>query len=189
MTESERRTVFAGVTLVMVAVIALRVVPAAHRAWNERVDRLAQVEGLVAAQERAVRDHQEVTESLGAARRRLSSVRERLVPGADDASAGTAMLTRLTELSEECAVRLRRAEARGDSLQNGTLRRVSALLDVETDTEGLLVLLSALADDSMALGVRSAKVVAPDPVGAPHRPERLDVQLVIDGWYTTEAGR
>lgn len=168
MTATERRTITLAASVLVAAVLVLRVVPAAARTVSTRQDRLQRDELRLAAARHDIANARATTDSVAALKARLLEDAPALLDAREGPTAGAKLVEHVSEVATDCAVRVQRSEALPDSGAAGGLRRASARFALETDTEGMLGLLEALSDDDLAVSVRSLRVVAPDQIGRAH---------------------
>jgi hypothetical protein len=187
MTPRERRVIAGGAAISFLAFMLLRGAPMAQGAIHRLDERVRMREVALVRLQRdvdAVDSLMRASDSLTDA---LAERRELLVQVASAAAAQAEMLDLVRESVDEADATLEQATAIEDSTRAGRLRRATCRVAVQTDTEGLAVVLSNLATTDMLLEVTSIKVAALDPRSAPGQPERLHVELAIAGWFDEQA--
>jgi hypothetical protein len=70
-----------------------------------------------------------------------------------------------------------------DSTRAGGLSRVTLRATLQTDVRGLAIVLQAITASQVLLVLEGVRINATDPFGAADASERLDLELVIAGWF------
>jgi Type II secretion system (T2SS), protein M subtype b len=183
MTPRDRKVIVLGSSVVLAAVLALRVVPwsakhalAAHADLRERATLLARARDEV-ARAHLLRDSTEVLT------RALVALAPKLLDGRTVAEATVDLSGRLNLAASRSPAKLERLDQLDDSTTSGRLARVRVRAALETDIRGMLAFLRAVDGGDAVLSVSDLRVVAPDP-GSPDRaPEILKVEVTVSGWY------
>ncbi len=188
MTGRDRRAVLFGASIVLGAVLLLRVVPggvrwvlASQRELRQRAELLGHAHAEL-AQAGALGD------SGGQLTRALAGLASKLLVGGTRAEAGADLATRLSLVAARHQVKLERVDQLADSAAAGRLRRIAVRVALESDIRGISGLLQALASGDVALPVEALRIVAPDPGGAAAGAEVLKGEVTVAGWYLSDRG-
>lgn len=187
MTSRDRRALVVGGSVVLVAVMLLRLLP-----WTVRevvtlraraIDHVATLErtrALVAALP-AHRDS--LREALGA----LVGLAPKLVDGATSAEAQASLSALVSLASSRHGLKILRLDPLPDSAA-GAFQRVAVHAECEGDAGGLTALLRSLETGTTLLTVPVISVQATDPWTEGKAPERLRIELTVTGWYLAREG-
>jgi hypothetical protein len=179
----DRRAVAIGGATVALAVLSLRIAPWAWRAIGEtRAELVARVELLERARAE-VASTSALEDSGVVIRGRMEDLAAALLTGGTGQEAATDLESRLKVAAARHLVRINSTEPAADSADGGGLRRVVLRAGIESDTQGLLALLQAIALESAVLVVDDIRIAVADPRVPLSRPEVLHTDLTIYGWY------
>jgi hypothetical protein len=188
MNPREQRVIQIGAYLVVAALVGLRLAPAAVR-WARALDQqVSSGRQLVRSEQDALGRAAALEDSGRAVRGRLQTLAPRILPGRLESQAISDLSERLGVLASHAGVRLERTDAVTDSARVHGLRRVSVHAAVEGDTGGLVSLLRAINAGDLALSLREVRIVAQDPASPDGRPEVLNGDLTIAGWFLAPDG-
>ena len=183
MTGRDRRALRVGGGIIVAAFLVLRGGP--HLVKEVR----AAEAQLAAAQVRlGVMQHEAgalpgLEDSAHAVRAALVALAPTLLEGGTPAGAAGALSLRLTALADRSRVRLEGITALDDSARVGRLARVRVRVALESDSRGIVAMLSGIERDPAALRVMDLRVTAPDPLSGDDHAERLRAELTLTGWY------
>jgi hypothetical protein len=188
MTERDRRALAIGAVVVAVALLVLRIGPWAWRAVEQSRSRLEDRAMLLARMRAEVSSAPRLEDSGAVIRSRLAALAPALLTGKTTAEALGELGSRLSVAAERERVRVKRTEPLADSIAAGGLVPVTLRAALESDTRGMIELLGALAGEGATVVVRELKVAVSDPHVPSDRPERLQTELTITGWYLSAGG-
>jgi len=181
MTARDRRALLLGVGTVVVAVLALRLVPAAVRAvlaWRARVaeqrETLAREQDLLGAVP-TLRD------SLGLALAGVVALAPSLVAAGTTAEAAASLASLVTLAASRHDIKVVRMDPLPDSAA-GVFARVAVHAELEGDVRGLTQVLRALETGQPLLTVMAMSVDAPTPTGPTGAREVLRISLTVAGY-------
>ncbi len=181
MTPRDRRALLAGGAVVLVAVLALRVVPAASRyVAGVRLRATEQVLTLARARA-ALKLAAALQDSFQVAAGELVSLAPILVAGATAAEAAANLTSELSVVADRAGLRVLELNALPDSTR-GTFVPITLRGEFEGDVNGVAQFLAAVERSPVVLSVRSLNVLAGDPMERTPGPERLRAELLITGW-------
>ncbi len=183
MTPRDRRALAIGGSILVLAILVLRVLPssvrralAAERELDERATLLAHARADLA--EAVV-----LGDSAAQLTRALAGLAPKLLVGDTRAEAGADFAGRLSLLAARHQVKLERVDQLADSTAAGRLRRIAVRVALESDIRGISGLLQALASGDAALSVEALRIVAPDPGSASAGVEVLKGEVTVVAWY------
>lgn len=183
MSPRDRRALLIGGAVVAAAVLALRVAPWAARAVFDRRAELEASAALAARMEDEVRSASHLEDSGAVVRTRLAALAPALLAGTTPAEASADLAGRLAAAAERHRVRVSRTDQVPDSGGADGLRQVRLRVAIESDTRGLLAFLRELSRESAVLLVDSVRTVVADPQVPAGRPELLQSELTVRGWW------
>ncbi len=183
MTPRDRKALVLGLTVVVGAVLLLRVIPwgvrsvvALRARTAERVGTLARAENALAAAP-ALRDS--LTRALGA----VVALAPRLVDGRTAAEASASLSALVSMAASRHQVRVVRLDPLPDSAAGAVFRRIAVHAELEGDARGLTRFLRAIETGDPLLTVPTLAVQAPDPLGRSPGPETLRAELDVTGFF------
>lgn len=183
MTGRERKTLLLGASVVVGAVVVLRVLPWGARRVLAATGELRERATLLARAREELAQAPVLRDSAARITQALVHLAPKLLGGSSVAEAGADLSAQLNLLAARHQAKLERLDVLSDSGVAGRLGRAGVRVTLESDIRGLAGFLHALAAGDAALAVRDLRIVAPDP-GSPDRgPEVLKVELTIEGWY------
>jgi hypothetical protein len=177
----ERRVVKVGVTVVALALVVGRVVPA-WIAWvgAERERAAHATERLDEARE-AVRNLDSARDTLRARNERYLALAPVLVGGPSAASAGASLAVLVSGNAAAAGLELGTLRVTTDTARETVFARIAVRGDARGDIRGATAMLLALERGPVLLSVRQLSISQLD-VGAPSdRAESLRLELVIEG--------
>ena len=183
MTPRDQRAVLWGGTVVVGAVLVLRVLP-----WSARgaVAATSQLRARALLLGRARTDLAEATllrDSAATLSQALVRLAPKLLSGGSTAEATADLSGRLNLAASRSAAKLERVDQVPDSAMAGRLRQVRLRATLESDIRGCVGVLRALGRDEAALMVSEVRIAAVDPNSPNQAPERLRVEVTIGGWF------
>jgi len=178
----DQRALMLGLSVVALAVLALRVAPAAWRAMQSVRESLAAKSALLARAEMDVRQTALLEDSSAVIRAKVLALAPKLLVAAREAEALADLGSRLKRAAAESRVRVERTTPVGDSTRAGRLRRVSLSAALQGDSRGTLALLGALARGRPLMTPTNLMITAPNPA-ATDAPEVLRTEITVRGWY------
>lgn len=189
MTGGDRRALMLGGTIVVGAVLVLRLLPwtarsvlAAEAALRERVALVARVRADLA-------DASVIRDSAVHVGRALLALAPKILSGNSAAEAVADLSGRVNLAASGHQAKLERVEAVADSFVAGRLRRATLRTAFECDVRGLAGVLEALEFGKAALEVTALRVTAAEPNSADKTAEVLRVELTVTGWFLESGHR
>ncbi len=183
MTGRDRRALLIGGTVVVAAVLLLRILPwgarhalAAHAALRERATLLVHAQ-------QDLDDARLLRDSAARITQALVGLAPKLLSGTSAAEAGADLAAQLNLVASRSNARVEQVDLVPDIARAGRLSRVRVHITLETDIRGLVQALHAIATGSAALVVHELRVSAPDPASPERLPEILKVEMTIGGWF------
>lgn len=183
MTLRDRKALLVGGSVVVAAVIVLRVLP-----WGVRhvVAARADLHGratLLAHARQDLAQTAELRDSVARITQAVVALAPKLLTGSTAEEAGADLSAQLNLIAARTSAKLERMDILPDSSRAGQLGRARVHVALETDIRGLAGVLRAIAASDAALTVQELRVVAPDPSSTPRLPEILKVEATVTGWY------
>ena len=183
MTPRDRRAVAVGGTVVLAAVLVLRVLPwAIGRAFateQQLIDRA----GVLARARADLVDAAGLRDSAAELAQAVVGLAPKLLSGSSPAEARADLSGRINLAASRSAAKLERVEELPDTAVAGWLCRVRLRATLESDIRGFAGVLQGMERGEAALVVSELHVAALDP-GSPNRaPEVLRVELTVVGWF------
>jgi hypothetical protein len=183
MTARDRRALIVGAGLVGLALLGLKVGPWGWRTLRDtRIELQARAE-LLARMAADVRSAPRLEDSAVVIRSRMAALAPALLTGGTAGEAMADLGSRLAAAAERHRVRLNRTDQVVDSAAADGLVRVTLRAALESDTEGLLKLLDAVGKETAVLVVDEVRIAVIDPNVPADRPELLQTELTLGGWY------
>ena len=179
----DRRALIVGGVALLGCWVALRLLPAALRTEAKLRDRVAHQ---TASLERFRTDLESLPalEDSGAAiKRRLVVLAPRLLGGTSANEATAELSVILRRQLEALHARVERIVVTPDSVVDSALKRISARVELETDSIGLEQILGHFANADPLLVVDALQVATAEPPAAGASVERLRVSLHVWGWW------
>jgi len=189
MTERDRRALILGGSVVIGAVLVLRVLPWGMRSALAAEAGLRQRAALLA---RARADLAEATilrDSAVQLGQALVGLAPKILSGNSVAEAVADLSGRVNLAASRNQAKLERVDLQTDSTVAGRLRRVALRAAFECDIRGLVGILQALTFGKAALAVRELRVTAVDAGSGDKNPEVLQVEITVAGWFLTDGER
>ena len=143
---------------------------------------------LLARMRADIRSADELEDSATVIRRRMASLAPAFLTGGTAGEAAADLGSRLSAAAERHRVRVSRTDHVADSSRTERLGRVTLRLALESDTRGLLGLLDAAAKESAVLVVDELRIAVVEPHVPADRPEVLQSELTVRGWYLPREG-
>ncbi len=184
----ERRVIIAGGSVVLAAVLALRIAPGVARAMELRRARAEQSVSALARAREALDEQPVARESLGVRAARLVSLAPRLFGGSTAAEAGAEVTSFTSGRAAMRGVRIVRQDVATDSTAAPFLM-VRLRLEAEGDVTGIVQWLADLEEGDKLVAVDRLTISAAEPGATTAQPERLRAELSLVGWSTPERGR
>lgn len=184
MSARDKRVIVAGVTIVTVAAVLLRGVPAARSFHAAERDEAVGAAGQLTSIRRAVSSSTALADSLKKlnARWEVEQVRLFNAPTLNGVTAQIASY--LSRTARSAAVEIGSLQVRPDTSHQPGFRRLSVAVRARGDVAGLMTLLSTLENGPRAFRVTSLSVSQPDVVGRPNTPESLAIELSLAAFAT-----
>jgi hypothetical protein len=183
--------VIAGGAILLGAALGLRVVPWAVAGTVAACQDLEERTALLARARAELGALPLLRDSAAVLTRALVALAPRLLDGGNAIEAGADLAARVNHAAARAPARFDRVEPLPDTATAGRLARATVHASLETDVRGLVRLLQALDGGDAALTVQRLDVVSADPATPERRPEILQVEIVISGWFLRDrdAGR
>jgi hypothetical protein len=182
MTLRERRLVLIAGCAVAGALL-LRAAPALLHRWHQAHSELQQQAMLFARLSDEVATVESTSRRADSVRRRFMALDAAILAGHTDAEGIASLSAHLNLAADRAGALLQQAVPVADSATAGALRRVTAHATFAGDTRSIATMLQSLAEDPVAMAVRAARVVAPDPGSPDGAAETLSLELEVSGWY------
>lgn len=179
----DRRTLVLGVSLVVVAWLPLRGLPAA-RGWLEQADAtVAQRADLLARARTRVGDLSDVSDSIAALEKEADDLRGFVLVGDDAETASVDLMVRARDSLKQVPVTLIGFGPRETPLDPpGSLARIAIPVRIETDLPGLVAAMRAI-ETHRALRLVGVEIEALDPHASAEEAERLSASMTVAAWY------
>ena len=187
MTPRDRLAVRLGGSLVVIALLGLRVVTAVVERIGGARTRLEERRALLAETNAAIGRLTAMEDSARILTGQVVALAPKLLVGPTAPAALSDLSGQLTMLAFRHHAQLVSLEALPDSTDAGSLRRLSAAAVLNTDFRGLAELLAVLARAPVVLRADQVQVTPADPYAARSEAEQLRVELRISGWYLAGA--
>jgi type II secretion system (T2SS) protein M len=177
----DRRTLVAGVGIIVALTALSRGLPALRHWSAERGARDAELRQRVAFVRDAQRQIGPMRDSLRVRRDRLAQLNARLI-GAATPNAAVAMLAALVEqLAHDARIKVSALELRGDTSSRNAVARVGVRLSAEGDVFGFAAFMSAVELQREPMTVRTLSVTTSDPLSGDDKSEVLRFDVTIEG--------
>ena len=187
MTARDRRALLLGGSVLLCAVLLLRVVPwTVRQVVSFRTRAIERTATLVRARDLAAglpASRDSLREALAA----IVGLAPQLVDGSTSAEAQASLSGLVSLAAARHALKVLRLDPITDSAA-GVFHRVGLHVECEGDVAGLAALLRSLETGAPLLSVPDLSVQALDPWGDPKVAERLHIELTIAGWYLLREG-
>ncbi len=183
MTERDRRALILGGSLVIGAVLVLRVLPWGMRSALAAEVGLRQRAALLARARADLAEASVLRDSAVQVSHALVGLAPKILSGNSVAEAVADLSGRVNLAASRNQAKLERVDPQTDSTVAGRLRRVALRAAFECDIRGLVGMLQALTFGRAALAVRELRVTAVDAGSADKNPEVLRVEMTVAGWY------
>ncbi|HET7602824.1 MAG TPA: GspMb/PilO family protein [Gemmatimonadales bacterium] len=182
MTSRERRLMVVATSLVACAFF-LRMTPGLLRRWHRTSSEFDQQASLFARLRDEVRSVEATSNRADSVRRHFIALDTAILAGQTEAEASASLSAQLNLAADRAGALLQQAVPVTDSTAAGALHRVTAHATFAGDTRGIARILQSLAEDPVAMGVRTIRLVAPDPGSPDGVAEMLSLELDVSGWY------
>jgi hypothetical protein len=182
-TPRDRRALIVGAALLLGGSLLLRGAPMLRAEWRGERDRLAAERRLLNETRRALEGLPAMEDSTKVLTARIAALAPRILSGTSAPLALSDLSGRLSTLIGLYHGRMVRFEAAPDTGAAGPLRRVSAIVALESDFRGLAELLDRLQRDQLVTVVTRVQLAPADPLAPSSTPERIDVELSLNAWY------
>lgn len=185
MTSRDRRVLLLGGSVVLTAVLVLRVLPWAAGRTLGAYDDLQHRAALLARARDQVAGAGLLRDSAATLTRAIVRLAPQLVVGATAAEAQADLAGRVNVAASRSLLRLDRVDPVPDSGTAGRLARVRARAALEGDVRGLVRFLRAVEQGDALLAVDELRVTPGDPAAGSGGlgPEILRVEVTVAGWY------
>lgn len=187
MSPRERRAVRLGGTIVLAAVLALRVLPAVFRMHAALRLRASQQMATLARARATVAAARAGQDSFQVAARAMVALAPRFLAGASEAEAAANLTAQLTMVANRAGLEVAALNLVPDSAR-GTFVPIVLRGEVAGDITGVAHFLGVVERSPVVLSLRSLVITAEDPFEQQPRPERLRVAFVMSGWRLNRAG-
>ena len=183
MTGRDRKALLLGGSVVLTAVLLLRVLP-----WSVRSVLVAEAElrdraALLARTRADLAEGAVLRDSAVTLGQALVGLAPKLLSGNTAAEAMADLSGRLNLGASRSQAKLARVDQVADSAVAGRLRRVRLRATLEADVHGVTGVLRAVEFNEAALAVNELRIVATDPISADHGPEVLRFEVTVTGWF------
>lgn len=185
MTARDRRALTAGAVVVGLALLLLRVAPSGWQRFQETTSATQARAELLARMRDDVESASRLEDSAAVITRRMAALAPALLVGGTGSEAAADLGLRLSAAAERHRVRVNRTDRVADSAVGNGLARVTLRMALESDTQGLLGLLGTTAKETAALVADELRIAVVDAHVPAGRPELLQTELTVSGWYLT----
>lgn len=182
MTGRNRRALVSGATVLLAAVLLLRVVPAGVRVVGSARDRASDRLLALARAETLVRQVPALRDSLATALAGVVSLAPRLLGGGTRAEAAATLAALLSLQAGRSGLRVLRLAPAPDTAR-GAVQPVKVQAEFEGDAAGLTAFLAGVERGHPLLSVVALAITAPDAVPRQGSAEALRVEVEVRGWY------
>ncbi|MDZ4863739.1 MAG: GspMb/PilO family protein [Gemmatimonadota bacterium] len=189
MTSRDRLALRLGISVVVLALLGLRVAPGVVTMISRSRARLEERRTLLAETNAAIRDLPMLERAAHELTGRIAPLAPRLLAGPTAPTALSDLSGRLTTIAPRHHAQLVSLDALPDSAAAGALRRLTATAVIATDFAGLMELLVVLRRDPLALRVDHLVVIPADPYAGGTQVEQLRIELRLTAWYLAEGTR
>ena len=189
MTERDRRALILGGSVVIGAVLVLRVLPWGMRSALAAEAGLRQRAALLARARADLAEASILRDSAVQLGQALVGLAPKILSGNSVAEAVADLSGRVNLAASRNQAKLERVDLQTDSTVAGRLRRVALRAAFECDIRGLVGILQALTFGKAALAVRELRVTAVDAGSGDKNPEVLQVEITVAGWFLTDGER
>ncbi|HYL55353.1 MAG TPA: type II secretion system protein GspM [Gemmatimonadales bacterium] len=183
MTHRDRRAVVTGGSVLVAAVLVLRVLPWTVRLAVAAESGLRARASLLARARADLADAAVLRDSAATLSQGLVGLAPKILSGGSVAEAVADLSGRVNLAASTHQAKLHRVDPLPDSAVVGRLHRVTLRAAFECDVRGLVGVLLALGFAKAALAVRELRVTAVDVGSADKNPEVLRVELTVSGWF------
>lgn len=183
MTPRDRRALFMGGLAIGLAVLGLRVLPAAVRRVTDARVVLRERATLLARTRDEMASLPTLRDSTAVLSQALVALAPQVLSGSTSAEAGADLSGRMNLAASRAPARIERIDPLPDSSGDGRLGRVRVHGVLETDVRGLVALLRAFDAGVEVLRLDELRVQAPDAGTVQRGPEILKVEITVSGWY------
>ena|SRR3990172_3140091 len=177
----DRRALLAGGTVIVVAIMALRMIPGAARSYGQMRDRTAERLATLDRARIALATRPATEDSFALAARELVALAPKLVTGDTQAEAAATLTAEVSLAADRAGLRVISLNAVPDS-STGTFVPVGLRGELEGDIRGLAAFVKRVEGGTVLLTVKSLRVLAGDPLERQPGPEQLRIELVVAGW-------
>jgi hypothetical protein len=182
MTSRERRLIGIAGSLVAAALLA-RLAPSVLHCWEQTRSELQQQAMLLTRLGAEVAAVESTSSRADSVRRRFIALDTAILAGHTEAEAAASLSAHLNLAADRAGALLQQTVPMADSATAGLLRRVTAHATFAGDTRSVAKTLLSLAEDPVAIAVRTVRLVAPDPGSPDGAAETLSLELEVSGWY------
>ena len=189
MTARDRQALLLGGSVVLTAVLLLRVVPWSVRRMLAAEAGLRDGAALLARTRAALAEGGVLRDSARTLGQALVGLAPKLLSGHTVADATADLSGRLNLAASRSQATLARVDQVPDSAVAGRLRRVRLRATLESDVRGVLGVLRAVEFNEAAFAVHELRIVATDPISADRRPEVLRFEVTVTGWFLAQGER
>ncbi|MGH7562554.1 MAG: GspMb/PilO family protein [Gemmatimonadales bacterium] len=182
MTQRERRIVLWGAAIASVAIVGKLVLAGGLGIGGARRAHLLAREHLLDA-ERSIALLPVLEDSAASLRSRLEGLSASLLAATSRGEALADLSGRMRTLVGHAGGEFVGSTPMPDSNRAGNLHRVSLRASLLADVSGLRTLLRLVAQSRVLIGLEAARVHSQNPFAGDDAPERLEVDLVVSGWF------
>jgi len=181
-TGRDRRALARGATVLIAAVLLLRVVPAGVRVVGSARDRTTDRLLAQARAETLVRQMPALRDSLVTALAGVVSLAPQLLDGRTRAEASATLSALLSLQAGRSGLKVLRVAPTGDS-SRGILQPVAVQAEFEGDAAGLTAFLATVERGNPLLSVVTLAITSPEVVTRSGAAEALHIEVEVRGWY------
>jgi len=182
-TSRDRHALRLGALLVAGALLSLRAGPWLHRTLTATRARLIEQHHLLSETQRLVAELPILEDSAGRLAGLVAGLAPRLLAGYESGTALGDLAGRLSTVAGRHRAEVLSVDALPDSTTVGQLGRLTARARLATDFRGAVDIVAALGRGTVVLVPEAIRLVAQDPAAGPEASERLEVELLLSGWY------
>ena len=183
MTRRERRVLTIAAAVMFLALLTVRGLPLVLSRWKMERGRFEQEVNMVARLRSDVAALDEMAPTADSIRLQFAGLDTAILAGQSEAEATASLSAHIGMAADRGGALLVQAVPVADSVRAGVLGRLTARATLSGDTRSIMRTLRALTEDPVTLGIRSLRIVAPDPGSPDGTAEALSAELVVSGWY------
>jgi type II secretion system (T2SS) protein M len=185
----DRKALLVGGSVVVTAILLLRVLPWGVRRVLTTERDLRERTALLARTRADLAEAVSLRDSAATVGQALVRLAPKLLSGNTAAEAMADLAGRLNLGASRSQAKLARVDQMPDSAAAGRLRRVRVRATLESDVRGVTGVLRAVEFNEAALSVSEMRIVATNPAAADQASEVLLLEVTVTGWFLERGDR